>query len=175
MEESGQTDAVPAEAEEGGSKMRRGLISVAVLAMALLLGAAGPGFAGRGGAGPQGGHGAVQPRGSWHTGFRGNPGGRPHPAWHGHFRGYPEVGTRVFIGSGFWWGEPWWWGPAYPYYAAPPMLVPEAPPAYIEQEPPAQQPYYWYYCPNPAGYYPYVKECPLGWMTVVPPVNPPAP
>ncbi len=36
------------------------------------------------------------------------------------------------------------------------------------QQPPAQQPAYWYYCPNPPGYYPYVKECPPGWMTVAP-------
>ena len=177
--ESEQTDAVPADApprpNEEGSKMRKGFVSVVVLTTALLLGPAGSGFAGGSGTRSQGGHGVVQPPGSWHTGFRGNAGGALHPARHGGFRGHPGVGTRVFIGSGFWWGDPWWWGPAYPYYAAPPMLVQEAPPVYIQQEPPAQQPYYWYYCPNPAGYYPYVKECPPGWMTVVPPVNPPAP
>jgi len=32
-----------------------------------------------------------------------------------------------------------------------------------------QQPYatqYWYYCSNPAGYYPYVSQCNTGWQTV---------
>jgi Spy/CpxP family protein refolding chaperone len=27
---------------------------------------------------------------------------------------------------------------------------------------------YWYYCPNPAGYYPDVQTCPEGWLQVVP-------
>ncbi len=27
---------------------------------------------------------------------------------------------------------------------------------------------YWYYCKNPAGYYPQVERCPDGWMQVVP-------
>ena len=31
---------------------------------------------------------------------------------------------------------------------------------------------YWYYCSNPQGYYPYVKECPAGWQKVAP--QPPA-
>ena len=57
--ESEQTDAVPADApprpNEGGSKMRKGLVSVVVLTTALLLGPAGPGFAGRSGAGSSGG------------------------------------------------------------------------------------------------------------------------
>jgi hypothetical protein len=69
----------------------------------------------------------------------------------------------VFIGSGFWWG-PDWWGPAYPYYAEPPVVVPPAP----------QPQYYWYYCPNPPGYYPYIQQCPSQWLTVVPPSSPPA-
>jgi hypothetical protein len=38
--------------------------------------------------------------------------------------------------------------------------------------PPAEsgqhQPSYWHFCQNPEGYYPYVKDCPSGWMTVVP-------
>ena len=31
-----------------------------------------------------------------------------------------------------------------------------------------QQTDYWYYCTDPQGYYPYVRECPQGWMQVVP-------
>jgi len=40
-----------------------------------------------------------------------------------------------------------------------------------EPEPEAQQStpaQYWYYCTEPAGYYPYVQRCTLPWMTVVP-------
>ena len=27
---------------------------------------------------------------------------------------------------------------------------------------------YWYFCQDPEGYYPYVKQCPKGWQKVVP-------
>jgi hypothetical protein len=37
-------------------------------------------------------------------------------------------------------------------------------PVYVEPE----QTYYWYYCSNPEGYYPYIKSCPGGWAKVVP-------
>ena len=36
-----------------------------------------------------------------------------------------------------------------------------------------RQSYYWYYCQDPQGYYPYVKSFPGGWITVVPKVPPP--
>ncbi len=59
-----------------------------------------------------------------------------------------------------------------PYYYPPPVVtVPASPPAYIHQSPPtSQQPStsYWYYCNNPKGYYPYVKQCPQGWQEVEP-------
>ncbi len=167
--------------------MRKGLVSVVLLTTALVLGSAALAFAGRGGQGPQGWHGAGQLVGSGHPGFRGSPGGVPHPVRHGEFRGpgvvphrpffhdrfrrHAEFRTRVFIGSAFWWPDPWWWwGPAYPYYVAPPVVIQQAPPVYIQQ---GQPPAYWYYCPNPAGYYPYITECPAGWLTVVPPPTAP--
>ena len=40
------------------------------------------------------------------------------------------------------------------------------PPDYVQ--PPQQDPDYWYYCEDPRGYYPYVPDCPGGWMKVVP-------
>jgi len=78
-----------------------------------------------------------------------------------------------------------WWGPyaysypyayrypspdAYPYdYRDPEMVIERDPPAYFQQaEGPKQQQYYWYYCKNPKGYYPYVKSCPDGWKKVLP-------
>jgi hypothetical protein len=128
-------------------------------AIALLLGSAHPGYA-RGG-------------------VRGRPGLQGHPEFrerhefveHRGFRGHHEGGTRVVIGSGFWWG-PDWWGPPYPYYADPPTIVQEEPPVSLQPE--TQPQYYWYFCPNPPGYYPYVQQCPSGWMTVAPPTGPPA-
>src|SRR5262245_46705486 len=99
------------------------------------------------------------------------------------------VGTRVYIGPGWglYWG-PYWgpWGYPYPYYpypypypAYPPAYVPPPvaePQSYIQQVPAIESappaPSYWYYCESAKAYYPYVKECPDGWMTVVPPSAP---
>ncbi len=100
---------------------------------------------------------------------------RPVGGSHGHFHSGVFIGVPFWGGPG-WWG-PGWWGPAYPYpyYADPPVVVQQAPPVYVQPEPQpqSQQPYYWYYCQNPQGYYPYVQQCPGGWMTVVPPTAPP--
>ncbi len=91
-----------------------------------------------------------------------------------------EAGGHVFFNFSIPLG-PWWWGPpapyyypyyGYPYYASPPVVVQQSPSVYIQQQP-SKQPAYWYYCPNPQGYYPYVKECSAGWLTVVPPSNAP--
>ncbi len=84
----------------------------------------------------------------------------------GHFRG------SIWIGPV--------WGPAYPYpyYAGPPAIVQqpviiEQPSAeYVQPAPSPEEQDYWYYCPNPKGYYPYVKMCPKGWMKVVPSTAP---
>ena len=97
-------------------------------------------------------------------------------AWadrHGHVR------FGVVVGPG--------WGPYYspypysypyprPYYYPPyaPVVVERTPPVYIEQAPavtvapPAATTNYWYYCAATRAYYPYVKECPGGWMQVLP-------
>jgi hypothetical protein len=56
-----------------------------------------------------------------------------------------------------------------PYYAYPPPVVYAPPPVYAA--PPvmiAQPTQYWYYCDNPAGYYPYVPSCPTPWRQVTP-------
>jgi hypothetical protein len=85
------------------------------------------------------------------------------------------------------WVGPGWIGPypyysypyyPYPYYREPPVIV-QQPEVYVQPAPPpVQQPSYWYFCKEPQGYYPYVKQCPSGWMKVVPsppgqPVSPP--
>lgn len=110
--------------------------------------------------------------------------GQWHGGWHGGWgRGF---GVGVVVGGPLWWGAgPYWdyWGyPGpypYPYYYPPVAAVaPADPTVYVERPqgaesapPPAA--YYWYFCGNPNGYYPYVKECPGGWKKVLPtPPNP---
>lgn len=99
----------------------------------------------------------------------------PALAWHPHARVGVYFGGPAF---GFGYPYPYWGGyPYYPYYSAPAVVaVPTAPPVYIEQPraapaaAPSQQAGagYWYYCHNPAGYYPTVKACPAGWQRVAP-------
>jgi hypothetical protein len=81
-----------------------------------------------------------------------------------HFRG------NIWIGPV--WG-PGYWGPSYaypysyPYYTPPPVVIQQEPQEYIQQAPPPKE-RFWYYCPDPQGYYPKVEKCPKGWMKVVP-------
>jgi hypothetical protein len=128
--------------------------------------------------------------------------GRRHNGGHNHF----HSGTSFFVGVGaplWWWGWGWPYYSYYPYYPYYPsyyysdygyytyspydpyypyrsvypgqMVVQQAPPAYTQQGQPAE-PYYWYYCEGAQAYYPYVQQCPAGWMKVVPtPANGPNP
>lgn len=123
-----------------------------------------------------------------------------HPAAYYGWRGaYWGPGVGVYVGPGFGYWGPWayGWGPgfgfpypyAYPYAAGYPLasvpLVINATPipqTYIQQEaaaeattqPAAPRGNYWYYCTQPAGYYPYVQNCSQPWITVTPqnPANP---
>ena len=85
-----------------------------------------------------------------------------------YYRRGPYYGPGIWIGPG--WG-PWWWGapyyPYYPYYSEP-VVIQQQPSVYVQPTPQQEEQSYWYYCPNPQGYYPYVKQCPKGWMKVVP-------
>ncbi|MCK9294161.1 MAG: hypothetical protein M0P70_03680 [Desulfobulbaceae bacterium] len=87
--------------------------------------------------------------------------------WHGNVGIYlapPLLGWRYYP-------PPYYYPPAY-YYPPPPVYVPPPqPPVYIERPPaePVEPPQaYWYYCTDPEGYYPTVKECPGGWLKVLP-------
>lgn len=105
---------------------------------------------------------------------RGGHGGHGHGGFHGH------PGFSLYFGSPFYsspfYPYPYYRYPYYyPYYNPPVVTVPVTPPVYIQQSPPATRDYpagYWYYCSNPDGYYPYIKECPDGWQQVEP--TPPA-
>jgi hypothetical protein len=158
----------------------------------------GGGYRGGGSSGGswQGGQG-----GSWHGGQGGNWNG----GWHGGGGWRGGYGYRGYYGwrGGYWgpgfgvyWGGPLWWGAwpyasyayGYPYgygyggYPAYNMVVDS--PTYISEEPasgsfqsaqPAPANNFWYYCADPAGYYPYVKNCNQTWMQVVPQNNPGTP
>jgi hypothetical protein len=110
-----------------------------------------------------------------------------HYGWPGSYWG-PRIGVYVGPGMGYW--NPWayGWGPGYgfpytyPYPAGYPLasfpVVINATPitqTYIQKEPaaeaamqPAQSGNYWYYCTQPAGYFPYVQSCSQPWISVTP-------
>jgi hypothetical protein len=103
--------------------------------------------------------------------FHGRQGFGEHSEFRGHhdFRGHRGFHSHVFIvNPGFGWDS------GFPDYAAPPVVVAPTPPVYIQQGTPPDQAGYWYYCQNPQGYYPYITQCPAGWIAVAPTQTPPA-
>jgi hypothetical protein len=110
--------------------------------------------------------------------------------------GLPLYSSSFYGGSGYGYGGfgyggyggyygPNYYGPGYYYppavvYSSPVVLAPAPAPVYIEQpraqdEPAAANgnsrplsPDYWYYCQNPQGYFPYVKDCAVQWQAVAP-------
>ena len=72
----------------------------------------------------------------------------------------------------------WWWiiGGGWYFYPAPvyPYPDPYRPPVVAVQPDPGPS-QYWYYCPDPPGYYPYVAACRTPWTQVVPQAAPPPP
>ncbi len=117
---------------------------------------------------------------------------RADPRWHGDIRRFHErdfvrwrggrwVHGWHFRRFGWWWVIPGGWyfypAPIYPYPDpyVPPVVVVQPPPPVVQAQPQAQS---WYYCDRPAGYYPYIPECPTGWRAVPatpPPPTPPGP
>lgn len=87
---------------------------------------------------------------------------------HHHFFRPCCFGPRFFFGVGI--AAPFWYPYPYPVYA--PAVAESSPAVYIQPESQPQQ-QYWYYCQGAQAYYPYVKECPGGWLQVVPQPSPP--
>jgi hypothetical protein len=104
-------------------------------------------------------------------GINGAHGGWSRPHWYGY--------GGIYVG-GWPWYAPWYYGYAWPVYPYADVAVP-APTQYVEMgqapagAPANAAPAAWYYCANPAGYYPYVKDCPGGWRQVEPQAPQPAP
>jgi hypothetical protein len=127
-----------------------------------------------------------------HEGRKGHP--QEHTeAWHGDIHHFHERDIEIWRG-GRWvhgWHQGhggWWWlaggvwysylTPIYPYpdpYQPPIVVAPQAPVEVAPPNPPSQPStqaaQFWYYCTNPAGYYPYVSQCASGWQKV--PASPP--
>jgi hypothetical protein len=104
---------------------------------------------------------------SWHgNNWHGN-------GWYGGWYG-PSVG--FYLGYPGYWGWPYAYGypygyASYAYADAYPAYAPSQPTYYFEdtaRAPQAAAPAYWYYCTDPAGYYPYVRNCASPWVPVVP-------
>lgn len=165
---------------------------VKLMCIALLLLASiptSPAWARGGHHGGGGGH-----HGGGHHG--GHHGGGHHGHHHGggHHHNYGGYGLGLGLGViggyglGYYGNRALYYPPAYGYaprygyapnYGYPVAAVPAAPPVYIQQQEVAQVPpqaraatNYWHYCRNPEGYYPYVKNCPDGWMQVAPQPSP---
>ncbi|MBN2059833.1 MAG: hypothetical protein JW882_05385 [Deltaproteobacteria bacterium] len=105
---------------------------------------------------PHGGHPHfIQPRERFH---------RPMPRYHtGYYKHSPHFSWRGTVIL----------RPSYPryYYSSPPMVIQRETPVYIQKGDGASD--YWYYCRDPEGFYPYVKDCNCEWLKVVPETTPP--
>jgi hypothetical protein len=99
----------------------------------------------------------------------------PEGRWHGDIRHFHEHDMDRWH-EGHWSNEfhegrrGWWWviGPDWYYYPAPvyPYPDPFLPPGVVVEAVPTPGTQYWYYCSNPAGYYPYVAACYHHWRRV---------
>jgi hypothetical protein len=76
----------------------------------------------------------------------------------------PVFGFDVFP---FFW-DPFWFPSPYPAYTyAPPVLIQPESNVAVPQSSSPTTPAYWY-CVDAKAYYPYIKQCPGGWLQVVP-------
>jgi len=103
------------------------------------------------GGGAQGGgfHGGTFHGGAFHgDGFHGG-------AFHRRFRAGVAVGVGgIYVPYLWYYGYPYYdYNGYYPDYGDSGYAQPDAGPV-------------WYYCSDPAGYYPYVTQCNTGWQTV---------
>jgi hypothetical protein len=156
-----------------------GMAATALLVIAMQASAAPPYY----------GHGGAYRGAPLARGYYGYPVARP--GWYGGYRG-PGVGIYYGPGFGYWgavnygwgfgFGFPYAYGVPYPYAAGypvtyAPVVINSTPIAqtYIQQEPMAEAAVqaaptvnYWYYCYQPAGYFPYVQNCDQPWVKVTP-------
>jgi hypothetical protein len=97
-----------------------------------------------------------------------------YPGWGAGYWG-PRTGFYVGAPVAYWGAWNGWNGWGYPApVTVSPWVVASPPVTQVIVTPqPAPEPSaasYWYYCPQPAGYFPYVQQCGQAWMKVVPQV-----
>lgn len=102
-------------------------------------------------------------------------GGGHGPGWRGEIGRFHEHDIELWRGGrwsrGLHGGRMgWWWvvAGAWYFYPSPvyPYPDPYQPPVVLQQQATPPSPQYWYYCADPAGYYPYVAECHVNWQQV---------
>jgi len=169
------------------SKMRLSL----TLIMALLVGSStseavfAHGGGGRGGGGWHGGAGGWRGGGGWNGGGGWRGGGWNGGGWNGGGRMGIFLGAPIGFNYGYYpysyYGSPYYGSPYYSPVSAyyPPV---QFAPIYTEQNDGPQispqvaprdssqniQGSWWYYCVDSKTYYPYVNQCPGGWLRVAP-------
>ncbi len=89
-----------------------------------------------------------------------------------YYPSYPTYPSAYYYSAPY--PYPYFYGYAYPYSSA--ISIASAAPTYVERQgaadPQSSSPAnYWYYCHNPEGYYPDVKQCRSAWQKV-PPIPP---
>jgi hypothetical protein len=171
-------------------------LALSALALALGVGTsvvnAGPGYAGGSGGAhvaPAHGHGGARWTGGPYRPGYGYGGWRYVYPGYGYGYGY-GYGFGLGLGYGSGWALttawPWYWGA--PSYYPGGYLAPGYPTLWLDEDLSyVQQPQaeivapqsnrgatYWYYCTEPAGYYPYVQQCAKPWIAVQPNAVPPA-
>jgi hypothetical protein len=97
-----------------------------------------------------------------------------HDGWRGDIHRFHEYDLGLWRGGRWFHGRHdgrfgWWWiaGGFWYFYPSPvyPYPDPYVPPGAAAPLPGVPQ-QYWYYCANPAGYYPYVGRCATVWQAV---------
>ena len=129
--------------------------------------------------------------GGWRYGYPGYGGWRYGYPGYGYGYGF---GLGLGLGYGAGWAyaaSPWYWGAPAAVYGGPgffpytymaagyPALVLGEELSFVqrpsgEAAPTRPAASYWYYCTEPAGYYPYVHQCTRPWIALVPQSVPPA-
>ncbi|MDD5176643.1 MAG: hypothetical protein PHQ05_09505 [Sterolibacterium sp.] len=97
-----------------------------------------------------------------------------HNPWHGEIHRFHEHDLGLWRGGRWQHGRHdgrlgWWWIVGGAWYFYPSVVYPYPDPyqpSVVTVAPSEVAPQYWYYCSNPAGYYPYVAQCSTGWQRV---------